>query len=230
MSKYHDDRALASDPVNIRLSPAKLELLEPAESAVPKELIDEHLGFGDSRAAVVASTQPLLVAAYTDELDCVVLLHFPEKLLERYGLRRGSRLLTVNTYSWPREDGTVAEDLDPGPRSYDQYSDYSPLIAEFLSDDMAAIEARKAAIPEPEWERARQMGQAVLERHGPERARDGRPSKILSHRTVPEWPLVIPVVLGFLGGGVFDGWVAAVAGVAIGLVLAFFIYLALARR
>ena len=39
----------------------------------------EHLEHGDSRAAIVISTDPeLLIAAYTDELDCIAMLRLPK--------------------------------------------------------------------------------------------------------------------------------------------------------
>jgi len=42
------------------------------------EAISNHLKMGDSRAAVVISIHPkLVIAAYTDELDCVAMLQFP---------------------------------------------------------------------------------------------------------------------------------------------------------
>ena len=50
--------------------------------------IAEHLIFGDSRAAVVISIYPkLIVAAYSDELDCVAMLLFPrEPFITKYNL------------------------------------------------------------------------------------------------------------------------------------------------
>ena len=38
------------------------------------------------RAAVVIAVKPLLIAAYTDELDCIAMLHFPEELAAEYAL------------------------------------------------------------------------------------------------------------------------------------------------
>ena len=40
----------------------------------------------------------ILIAAYTDELDCVAMLEFPKEPLREYSLSVGSRLLTVNVY------------------------------------------------------------------------------------------------------------------------------------
>jgi hypothetical protein len=133
----------------------------------------ECLQNGDSRAAVVISLRPLLVAAYTDELDCVVPLEFPEEFVDQYGLRDGSRLLTVNTYRQLADDDP---DLIPGPDCGLAWTGFQPLIAEFLSDDRERIERRKAEIAEAEWRRASAMGKAYLESR-PGVWRDGRPGR-----------------------------------------------------
>lgn len=180
-------RAQASDPGRVTLSGIKLARLHPERLApVRKGSSEYHFppqfhpwlqGFarrlwrGDSRAAVVVSVAPLLVAAYTDELDCVALLRFPEELVAAYGLEVGSRLLAVNGYL---HGESVAPDLQEGPATFRRYRNFIPLIAEFLSDDGPRIEFRKAEISEAEWHRARELGEAYLAR--PEvRVRDGRP-------------------------------------------------------
>src|SRR5258708_34960921 len=96
------------------------------------EMVDEHLRLGDSRAAVAVRGSPMLVAAYTDELDCVAVLEFPSKFVKRFALEQGSRLLTVNTYT---ALPSVAPDLFAGSGSLDRWQNFYPLIAEFLSDD-----------------------------------------------------------------------------------------------
>jgi hypothetical protein len=132
MSIYHDNTTRASDSVKIRLSEAKLRKIQPElydagsmrakflwgakelQSAQIIRLLSEHISFGDSRAAVVVSEAPLIVAPYTDELDGAVLLSFPDWLRHDYQLRSRSRLLTINTYG--RGKG-VSLDLIPGPAS-----------------------------------------------------------------------------------------------------------------
>lgn len=179
--------ARAYDPGRVELSGLKLARLHP-ERLVPVRKGSTQLTFpsqfhpwiqgfarrlwvGDSRAAVVVSVEPLLVAAYTDELDCVALLRFPAELAAEYGLEVGSRLLTVNGYLYGE---TVAPDLHEGPAAHHQYVNFIPLIADFLSEAVPRIEFRKAEISEAEWSRARELGEAYLAR--PEvRVRDGRP-------------------------------------------------------
>lgn len=178
--KYHDPTTKASDPGGVSLSPTKLQVFKNEFASagpprrplpIPDDLLDEHLRLGDSRAAVVIRTEPaLLIAAYTDELDCVVMLRFDPAFVSSYGLTEGSRLLTINTYA--RE--TVAADLHPGPKNFRRYTNVYPLIAEFLSDDMYRISRRKGSISEDEWRRTWEQGKSYLERYG-RLARDGSP-------------------------------------------------------
>ena len=186
-SKTLDNNTYASDPGEIRLSHEKLRTFHP-ELYKPRGLfrllkrlsplqkywllrLEEHLIYGDSRAAIVASVAPLIVAAYTDELDCIALLRFPEPLVQQYQLKPGTRLLTVNTYT----AGTKpVADLENGPASYHRYRNFQPVIADFLSDDAARIATRKAEIPEAEWERTYKLAQALSARKKLF-VRDGRP-------------------------------------------------------
>jgi hypothetical protein len=189
MLQYHNEKIPASDPIPIRLSDAKLrqiqpELYGPQSATVEMQrgkrilnagqvrmMISEHLSFGDSRAAVVIFGNPLLVAAYTDEQDAVVLLRFPQFLAGQYQLTEGGRLLTVNTYGKGKR---MAADILPGPAAISRWTNFYPLVAEFLSDDLDVIERRKAAISQREWQRATQFGEAAVALPSP-RVRDGRP-------------------------------------------------------
>jgi len=186
-TKTLNDNSAASDPGSIRLSHAKLrrfhpELYEPKgpwrwlgrRSPMQEFWLTrktEHLLHGDSRAALVVCLQPLLVAAYTDELDCIALLHFPPELVAEYGLQIWTRLLTVNLY---QAGSTPVADLENGPASYHRYCNFDPLIAEFVSDDFPRIEYRKAEISEAEWQRTAALAHAYFAKRGT-LARDGRP-------------------------------------------------------
>ena len=193
IARYHDNQTRASDPGDVTLSRARLLRLDP-QAASPLcwvkagwllqgmvfgwrflEMLDEHLQVGDSRAAVVQSTEPLLVSAYTDELDCVAILHFPSRLVQEEALEVGSRLLTVNTYlrALFSDDG-VARDLQPGPLQYHRYVNFYPVVADFVSEDRHRIARRKVEIAEAEWDRCVQMGRECLQR-APRRWRSGSP-------------------------------------------------------
>jgi hypothetical protein len=189
MATYHDSKTCASNSITVSLSASKLKILQPelynatsqpanfrwgARILGPPQIIQliaEHLSFGDSRAAVVVQESPLVVAAYTDELDCVALLSFPDWLRQDYQLRSVSRLLTINTYG--RGKG-VSPDLVPGPASLGRWTAFYPIIAEFVSDDLGLIDRRKQSIGSEEWERTWTLGQAKLSEPTP-KIRDGRP-------------------------------------------------------
>ncbi len=143
-------RSTASDPGNVSLSREKLEVLYPnffafsgllmrlwkslsGSAPFSASTIEKHLQFGDSRAAVVISVSPLLVAAYSDERDCVVMLKFPEDLVATYRLKPGSKLITVNTYM--KGPKRPVADLIEGPLSRGNWHNVIPMIADFLSDD-----------------------------------------------------------------------------------------------
>jgi hypothetical protein len=198
VSRFIDERTSASDPGAVVLSDARLAEIEPAlfttrtfkcgptcsidhPASEIRERLREHLLRGDSRAAVVVSVSPLVVAAFSDDLDAVALLSFPPELAERYGLSVGSRLLTVNLYvNVPAAHGDerlYAVDLVPGP-ARSGWSNFMPLIADFVSDDRDRIESRKRGISEEEWSRAERLTQTRIAALGLETARDGRPSAI----------------------------------------------------
>ena len=101
----------------------------------------------------------LIIAAYSDELDCVALLEFPIQLAKERGLEVGDRLLTINTYIKGKK---IAADLDKGVSSFDRYINFYPLIADFLSEDNQAIEDEKSLINEHEWDRASDLGHQKL--------------------------------------------------------------------
>lgn len=177
--KYHDTYSRASDPGNVRLSAEKLRIFKESlgssiSKPAPYELLDEHLQHGDSRAAIVMKTNPyLLIAAYSDEMDGVAMLRFDNKFIDSYNLKEGSRLLTINTYQ-SRIAGNVAKDLYIGPKELGRYSNFYPLIAEFLSDDMDRISRRKNKINEAEWSRTYILGKEYIEKNS-YRARNGNP-------------------------------------------------------
>jgi hypothetical protein len=191
-TKTLDDSTKASDPGSVTVSLPKLYKLQPELRSWLSWLafllqggtvyggsrtfchthISEHLLYGDSRAAMVVKVEPLLIAAYTDEMDCIVLLKFKSSLSKDYNLKLGTRLLTVNTYSDLRFG--YARDIIPGEAALGRWGNMAPFIAEFLSDDMQTIEKRKAHIAEDEWTRVEKLAQRYLSNWGAA-ARDGRP-------------------------------------------------------
>jgi hypothetical protein len=174
----------AAHPGRLALSEARLarlqpELLEPAargedDSARQTWLasIRGQLASGDSRAAVVIDAENAVVAAYTDEIDCVALLKFDPAVAQANRWKMGARLLTVNSYL--TGDEYKARDLLPGENANLGFKNFRPLIADLLTDDRERLDSRKAEIGEEEWLRAMVLGkQAYLDRAVP--PRDGRP-------------------------------------------------------
>lgn len=180
--KYHDNKTQASNPGKIILSQSRLIELEPMLATLPPEILsakfysvtmqkfNEHMQAGDSRAAVVVKINPLLVASYSDDLDAVVILQFPQWLVKKHNLEVGSRLLAVNTFSRVVE-GT---DIVRGPKALHPYKNVFPIIADFICDDIAQTQKPKAAIPEAEWEHCLSLGKDYREQF-PTRVRNGSP-------------------------------------------------------
>lgn len=180
--KYHDNRTHASNAGRITLSPTQLSELEPMLAPPPPtifsestytmlmESITEHLKMGDARSAVVVQLNPLLVASYSDDLDAVVILQFPQWLVKTHTLKVGSRLLAINTFNRVVE-GT---DIVRGPDALHPYKNVFPIIAEFVCDNPDQVSQAKAAIPETEWQHCLSLGQSYRQQY-PTRIRNGSP-------------------------------------------------------
>ena len=184
MSRFHDDNTCASDPLPLRLDRGRLARIHPEAwwSRVLGlrrrriDVIDEHLSFGDSRAALVVSAKPLWVSAYTDELDCSIVLQFSER--ERAQIETevgrmsvGRRLVTINTYGRGTEPFS---DLWNGPASDHNYANFFPVIADFCVVDPGPLRERIEAIDASEWRRCELCAEEYLSRNGG-RLRAGSP-------------------------------------------------------
>jgi predicted Zn-dependent protease len=193
-------RGRASHPGRVRLSRERLKAFHPelfscwewrlhllfAAQRYPDKRqgfwvgrIARHLRRGDSRAAVVVRSAPdVIVAAYTDELDCVALLEFDQSEVTRRKLKEGDRLLCVNAYG----SGEAYEpDLAPGPARREHYNNFTPLIADFLTEDAERVRLRKEEISLDEWERVWRLGRYALA--AGQTVRYGRP--LLAGSAVP---------------------------------------------
>lgn len=187
--------SIASNPARLRLSDARLRRLCPSlylttgirglvrclfgEGLGTREFIRDMLVHGDSRAAVVLQSHPLLVACYCDDSDAVCVLQFREGDIGGSEHCVGDRLLTVLNscvFDRPALAVGVAADLVQGDAAKPRYVNFWPLVADFLSDDTAEIEQRKAAISDREFARCRSLGEQHL-RELPGRVRAGRPDQ-----------------------------------------------------
>ena len=127
------------------------------------ETVADHLWRGDSRAAMVLAVAPrVLVAAFADDFDAIVVLEFPRSFATTFSLEPGTRLLNCNTFSQTEE--TIAADITLGPKWDHRMTDFYPIIGQFLSGDTDRLEQRMAGISSSEWERVRQLGEEWLVR------------------------------------------------------------------
>ncbi len=177
-----DTYVQCSDPLGAKPSVARLAIVQPelAAGSLGARIdrlrgrgsvlfrLSEHLDLGDTREAIVVTTDPLVVAAYSDDHDAVALLRYPDHLAAEHDLEVSSRLLTVNTFLRPR-----ASDLVFGPAATDSWGDFVPLIAEFFCEDTDKIARRKREISESDWDRVSRMA-AAAQASGAV-PRDGRP-------------------------------------------------------
>lgn len=138
--KYTSKNTWASNPGRLMLSEIKFEEISNIICKNPKEIkllkknknkIIEHLRYGDTQPAIVVSTKPLIISSYSDELDCVVMLKYDEKIKEKYNLNIGNRLVTINLYSYE----TNNSDLIIGENVTCEFKDVLPIVGLFLSDD-----------------------------------------------------------------------------------------------
>ena len=145
----------------------------PGLKAADLEDLAKRLWSGDSNPAVVVSVAPLRVAAYTWDLDAVVILAFADDYAEGLDLAVGQRLLSAN-YDHEYGDGILADDIDAGPAATGGWHNVHPTIAVFLSDHRGHIEAQKRRIPEEAWRRTEALGRAKFAAQ-PHMARMGDP-------------------------------------------------------
>ena len=113
-----------------------------------KAKLEEYIKFGDTQPAIVVSISPLIVAAYSDEMDAVVALKFPKQFVREYNLELFSKLISVNVYSY---GFTISEDIEIGPGYYRRYVNFTPTIVDFLSE-IQKIDCHKINIPEKTWD------------------------------------------------------------------------------
>ncbi len=183
----HEYWGEATRPGHVSISDAKLRELRPDMYTVrgrwkrfvarlrrrkcAYSVMQHHLYRGDANPAMVVCVSPLLVAAYSIDLDCVAMLRFPDHFVQKYRLTTGSRLVSINTYFFAPVAKT---DLMIGPNHTGQFTNLDPIIADFVSDDADRIEQLKKQLPAEEWNCVEALGPDYLAKK-PGVYRDGRP-------------------------------------------------------
>ena len=175
-SNLNPKKSAASNPGRVRLSAAMVRELAPRLFLAPgrvgswvswlfgmmlmrRAALKMHLRYGDARAAVCVSAKPLIVAAYSDDFDGVVMLQFPPLLGERYKLKPGSTLITINTYDLT---GHPRKDIVHSGERHPPFTDFTPVIADFVTDDRARLAELKKTISKTEWNRCYQIGVGAM--------------------------------------------------------------------
>lgn len=133
--------------------------------------IKEHIYFGDSQPAIVLSIDPLIIAAYSEDLDCIIPIKFPKIYAKKYKLKEKSRVLTINTYVRTENPD---KDIILGKNHSGLWGGIFPIIAEFVSDDKYIIKAKKKEFTEDLWGHVYKLGLEYREKY-PDVCRDGRP-------------------------------------------------------
>ena len=133
------------------------------------DFVTRALRYGDTQPALVISVNPLQIAAYSDEMDAVVLLRFPDTFVNQYSLYPGMRLTTSNVYFM---DAQCAGDIFVGEHYSRQYTDFMPIVQLFLGKKDEKILAKAELFDENTWNRVREQANEYVNQH-PELYRDG---------------------------------------------------------
>lgn len=119
---------------------------------------------GDSQPAMVLSLEPVLVAVYSDEMDAVVVLQFPQEFKTNYELFMYQKLIGVNIYL-PYNVTGMSKDIFPGEKYLGRWSDFYPIIAEFISDDYMISNYHRKHIDDALWDKVKALGLEYIEKH-----------------------------------------------------------------
>lgn len=171
MRQYVDPNSFADNAGGISVSKKKFTYIRDKVLKIPfLKKIDYNRQFdrvnaflcqGDTQPALVISLHPLVISAYSDEMDAVVLLQFPDKLADMYGLREGTRLVTSNVYRYGT-GSEVASDIIPGSGYMHRYSNVIPIVQLFFSDDEEYIKSRIRLFDEDQWDRLQALTEEKL--------------------------------------------------------------------
>lgn len=133
--------------------------------------VSAALMYGDTQPAIVCSVDPLLIAAYSDEMDAVVMLQFPSELVSKHSLTVGTKLVTSNTYK-PNHYDSYAKDIFAGKFCSGLYSDFMPIVQLFIAKNDEKIMKRTELFDADRWNKVEALAFEYLKEH-PDMRRDG---------------------------------------------------------
>lgn len=182
MGRFTDSSTIAEESGNLKISKKMLKAACPImfgcfgikqRYSTTYKRMCEYMALGDTQPAVVYSLSPFLVAAYSDEMDAVVMVRFDEILTSKYNIIKGQRMISVNIYTdGKRFDIEIPKDITIGPGYLNRWTDFCPHIGDLLSDDIKIIDNHKMNIPENKWLHVERLAEEY-EKNNPGIFRDG---------------------------------------------------------
>lgn len=169
--KSYNNTTYASMPGRLTVSQEKLEriqnlydlnILQKIKIKYLFNAIQSQLSYGDTQPAVVVSIKPFIVAAYSDEMDAVVLLQFPDTVANLNRIKLHDRLVTINCY---HRSSKISKDIFIGENYLGNWTNFRPLIGDLLSSNTTKLEQHKQNIPDFLWIYVQTLGEIYLRDH-----------------------------------------------------------------
>lgn len=161
-----DAKSIGYVPLNTELDFEKLLFCHPEHfnprsvDSVALEAIKNHLEVGNTEPAIVVNSDPLLIAVYSDDLDCVLILGFDDKYAKRFNYEKGKRLISINTYG--RNDQPQM-DIIRGKHHFNDFNAMWPVIADMICSDEEIVASRIQSIDEAYWKRLQYLADYNVE-------------------------------------------------------------------
>ena len=133
------------------------------------DFVARALCYGDTQPALVTSLSPLTIAAYSDEMDGVLMLRFPDEFVDQFNLYPGMRLTTSNVYFRHEE---FPADILVGENFSRNYNDFLPIVQLFLGKNDQKIKAKTELFDEDVWKHFEACATLYSQKH-PDLFRDG---------------------------------------------------------
>jgi hypothetical protein len=167
---------------------------DPDGQAEAIEDIAQKLWYFPAEPAMVLSTTPFIVGAYSTFIDGVTLLRMPDASLDAKpsggAWSVGDRMISCNGYHFTEDR---SGDVERGPKADSVCNEMWCIVADLICEDSARLQELKAVIDDGTWERCRSLGTARLDGGAP--IRDGRPwySRVaVRDQKKPVWKAVQP--------------------------------------
>ena len=111
--------------------------------------IQVYINMGDIQPAIVYKLDPLIIACYNDEMDCILMLKFPSVLADYYKLKENDYLVTSNVY-WNKKM-TKYNDIYFDFMSYGVYKDVYPIVLKFFVQEDDVLNEKVDSFSDFHW-------------------------------------------------------------------------------